>query len=372
MTESSTIRAIHVLDNRVDRDFVIDLTPAEGREFAHLILTGKNGSGKTTTLQEVQRELQTGELAREVGAASGDAASQSAAIERLHGQGVVGVWLEWGGPGPQPPNFRMGQTLSLGARRSVDFTAVQGPTSTLQFRGKASALEQILVNLRTQVAYAREEGDEAAAAAHEGRLRDYEHTFQLLFDEPVRLAFDRQKIRYQLDFGGRKVGLNELPDGFGSALHIWAAIHADAESWRGGWGVVLIDELEAHLHLALQEKLLPLLTGLFPNVQFIVATHSPAVIASIDGAVVYDLSTHTRVLSDELRGKRYGALMTGHFGISSDFDLKTTRELVDLRDLHAKPDRTPEEDARMRDLARRLTARSHALALEIWSELELG
>lgn len=38
-------------------------------------------------------------------------------------------------------------------------------------------------------------------------------------------------------------------------------------------GVVLIDELEAHLHIELQRKILPFLTKFFPRVQFIISAH---------------------------------------------------------------------------------------------------
>ena len=38
-------------------------------------------------------------------------------------------------------------------------------------------------------------------------------------------------------------------------------------------GIVFIDEIEAHLHLDMQRKILPLLIKLFPNVQFIVSTN---------------------------------------------------------------------------------------------------
>ena len=56
-------------------------------------------------------------------------------------------------------------------------------------------------------------------------------------------------------------------------------------------GIVLIDEPETHLHLQLQEQVLPLLTRLFPNIRFIAATHSPAVVASIKKAATFDLTT---------------------------------------------------------------------------------
>ena len=54
-------------------------------------------------------------------------------------------------------------------------------------------------------------------------------------------------------------------------------------------GIVLIDEIETHLHIGLQKKILPFLIGFFPNIQFIVTTHSHFVINSIENAIIYDL-----------------------------------------------------------------------------------
>ena len=45
--------------------------------------------------------------------------------------------------------------------------------------------------------------------------------------------------------------------------------------------VVLIDEVELHLHPGLQRQILPRLREAFPNAQFIVTTHSPQVLASV-------------------------------------------------------------------------------------------
>ena len=56
-------------------------------------------------------------------------------------------------------------------------------------------------------------------------------------------------------------------------------------------GIVLIDEIETHLHLALQKKILGLLTTIFPNVQFIVSTHSPFVIQSLNAEELFDIKT---------------------------------------------------------------------------------
>lgn len=47
-------------------------------------------------------------------------------------------------------------------------------------------------------------------------------------------------------------------------------------------GIVLIDEIELHLHPSWQQSVLPTLHKIFPNVQFIVTTHSPQVLTSIE------------------------------------------------------------------------------------------
>lgn len=53
--------------------------------------------------------------------------------------------------------------------------------------------------------------------------------------------------------------------------------------------IVIMDEPENHLHPELQRSLLPNLIESFPNVQFIVATHNPFVISSVDKSQVYVL-----------------------------------------------------------------------------------
>lgn len=66
--------------------------------------------------------------------------------------------------------------------------------------------------------------------------------------------------------------------------------------------VVLIDEPENHLHPSLQREVVPSLLKAFPQVQFIVATHSPLVVtATLESAVyVLDYNDDNRVTSRSL------------------------------------------------------------------------
>jgi len=58
-----------------------------------------------------------------------------------------------------------------------------------------------------------------------------------------------------------------------------------------GEGVVLIDEIELHLHPEWQRRIIPSLTQTFPNCQFIITTHSPQILGEIKNGIVYRLSS---------------------------------------------------------------------------------
>ena len=122
-------------------------------------------------------------------------------------------------------------------------------------------------------------------------------------------------------------------------------------------GIVLIDEVETHLHLALQRKIMPFLTRLFPNIQFIVSTHSPFVVNSIDNAVIYDLENHITV-PNGLTNYSYEGVVEGYFKVdelSDDLKQKFERykalaqqsehsddELDELMDLELYLDNIPD------------------------------
>lgn len=52
-------------------------------------------------------------------------------------------------------------------------------------------------------------------------------------------------------------------------------------------GLLLIDEIENHLHPKWQKKILGIIRRTFPNLQIILTTHSPFVVSSVDGARIY-------------------------------------------------------------------------------------
>ncbi len=54
-------------------------------------------------------------------------------------------------------------------------------------------------------------------------------------------------------------------------------------------GIVLIDEIELHLHPKWQRTVIPALRATFPNIQFIIATHSPQVLSEVENGAVFEI-----------------------------------------------------------------------------------
>jgi predicted ATP-binding protein involved in virulence len=63
-----------------------------------------------------------------------------------------------------------------------------------------------------------------------------------------------------------------------------------------GQGIILIDEVELHLHPAWQQSLVLTLLNTFPNIQFILSTHSPQVLSTVD-------KRNIRYFSDQNEGQ---------------------------------------------------------------------
>lgn len=81
-------------------------------------------------------------------------------------------------------------------------------------------------------------------------------------------------------------------------------------------GVVLIDEIETHLHLELQKRILKILLTIFPKIQFIVTTHSPFILSSLENATIYDLEKKL-VVENGLANLPYEGIVEGYFKADS-------------------------------------------------------
>lgn len=88
--------------------------------------------------------------------------------------------------------------------------------------------------------------------------------------------------------GSARLSISQLSDGERSFLAILgdmvrrlALANPDLDDPLQGYGIVLIDELELHLHPTWQRRIVANLRDTFPNIQFIGTTHSPFVIQAL-------------------------------------------------------------------------------------------
>ena len=162
-----------------------------------------------------------------------------------------------------------------------------------------------ILNLKTIGAMAEVSGKPDWAAEIKQWFHNFDHVLQTIFDnDQAHLDFYIETFEFHIIVPGREpFTFDTLSSGYAAVLDIVVDLMMRMEKKAGKRydleGVVLIDEIETHLHLELQKKILPILTGIFPNIQFIVTTHSPFILNSISNAVIYDLANHTLVDNPE-------------------------------------------------------------------------
>jgi predicted ATP-binding protein involved in virulence len=110
------------------------------------------------------------------------------------------------------------------------------------------------------------------------------------------LRVRRSPSRMTITKQGQELIVNQLSDGekcllalAGDLARRLAIANPGLADPLQGSGVVLIDEIELHLHPAWQRKVIPALTDTFRNCQFIVTTHSPQVLSQVKPDGIYIL-----------------------------------------------------------------------------------
>ena len=96
---------------------------------------------------------------------------------------------------------------------------------------------------------------------------------------------------------GREISINQLSDGannlfasIGDLARRLAMANPMGNDPLLGNGIVLIDELELHLHPKWQREIIRKLPKVFPNIQFVVSTHSPQIISEVAAESLYVLN----------------------------------------------------------------------------------
>lgn len=347
------ITKIKINEVRNIKDFEINLSKSERK---HLIITGKNGSGKTSLLESIRlffKQILAG------GIETLDV--EKAKLERFHEfiERYTPNDLEFSNIEQSIKNtanwilntfggielfFNINQNINQSATKIQDqfnkgefllkfFEAKRGGKDkfvktdgvrNLEFKqpyqideSAGNEFTQHIVNLHYDKLSAKDENDLESANKIDQWFFEFEKTLANLFDEPkLKLVFDRKDRKYQIvENGNTPYTFNQLPDGYSAILDIVTELIMRMEEHKTKsydvQGIVLIDEIETHLHVDLQKKILPFLTSFFPKIQFIVTTHSPFVLQSISNAVICDLEK--QIVTEDLSNYSYDTIVESYF-----------------------------------------------------------
>lgn len=275
--------------------------------------------------------------------------------------------------------------------RDAPLEAIRQITSSpfehaLSFDGTArpQILLQWIANNRTQAALARAEGAVSEAESYDRALNRIAGLIRDVCDLDVTFSLQRSPLAVSVKVGGDDIHFDGLPDGLKSIVS-WVgdlSLRLEAVPWQEEGDVfmqpviLLLDEIDIHLHPKWQRRILPAVQKLLPNAQIFVSTHSPFVVGSVEDAMVYRLPepgarSGTQVVEGvpSSAGKSYRLILEEVFGIDGEFDVETESLFADfylLRDQYMK---SPNDAAPLLELGGKLAARGDELAQIVEREL---
>ena len=368
----------------------------------NLLLTGKNGSGKTTVLRALKKYLavfidgKSKELEEFYPKWLNDTKirieNAECEDEKYRAEKQYQIYLE------QIKTYKDGVSVKFnnidgierrykegnyifayyGADRKIGIIKQKSAgnvvleTSYSMDSDPGKVLLKYLVHLKTQQAYARNENDMTTVKMLDKWFERFVDALKVLLDNPsIQLKYDYKNYNFEIIEDGRNAfGFDQLSDGYSAAIQIVADLILRMEqNWlkKGelssydAEGIVLIDELETHLHIGLQKSILPFLTRFFPNIQFIISTHSPYILNSIENCVIYDLEKRIRM--ENMSGYSAEGIVEGYFELNS-YSEALMKKVQRYRELADKGSPTPEERAERASLRVELKQLSGNLARE--------
>lgn len=158
---------------------------------------------------------------------------------------------------------------------------------------------------------------------------------------------------------GEELDVNQLSQGEKSLLALvgdiarrLALLNPSLDNPLEGEGVVMIDEVDLHLHPKWQHDLIDKLVATFPNVQFILTTHSPHVISDRNDILLYSLDDGELTEMPNVYGEDANTVLTKIFDVDIR-DSKVEEQFTIIRRAISKHDYVTAENC-ITELAEKL------------------
>lgn len=328
------LKSIHI--NKIRHLEEVDIRICDDAAPRHLLVTGPNGSGKTSLLLATKRLLE--QLAtRPPKAEAGRPKDAELVFDIAHFERLAELLAAHGFVIAYYSDFRRSSFKEV--------STPEKPTVKHDIsKNNGDEFLKFLVNLKIQQALAKNEANLSDAGEIEAWFEDFTEVLRMLFDDSeLRLVFNYKDYSFNIITQQTSFPFTGLSAGYAAALDIVADLILRMQDLKQPKrvfdlpGIVLIDEIETHLHLSLQQKIMPILTRLFPKLQFVVSTHSPFVLNSIANATIYDLKNRECVR--DLTDYSYDALAEGYFEVETASG-ELTRRLDTLDALIHQKDRS--------------------------------
>jgi predicted ATP-binding protein involved in virulence/predicted phosphodiesterase len=169
-----------------------------------------------------------------------------------------------------------------------------------------------------------------------------------------------------------KISINSLSEGYRSTLQWlldflgWAIYAGRLGNGRNIGGILLIDELEQHLHPKWQRYIVQRLQEKLPGTQLIATTHTPLIAAAISdmspsGLIKLDYSSEKKTVEARhinparLHGKRADQILTEVFGLTTSRTLGSQEDISLYAELLSKGNkRTAEDNIKLQELSNKI------------------
>ena len=375
-------------------------------KFKHLILTGKNGSGKTSVLRAVSNYLNAAATSDRLIKAEQFLNQHQEKLKKLEAQGAEnsqvietekavekytaelreiksGVLVRFNeSMDSLRYHFDKGHFVLAYYKAERTFEAeLPKHVEKVDLKEKYFINEsprqlfvKYLLDLKVTEALARNNGKIQKADEIKVWFNKLQTLLRRIFDDDsLELIFEEDSYAFLIKEKNREAfDFNSLSSGFAAVLDIVLDIIVRMEKTTNRSfdfnvpGIVLIDEIETHLHLDMQKSILELLTTIFPNVQFIISTHSPFILNSLDNVIIYDLENNIMV-KNGLTNVPYDGIVEGYF--KSNIMSNVLKEKYErYKELVIKNELTDNDFAEIAELELFLNEIHDYLALDITTE----